>query len=303
MNNVEDASAEYIQTTGSQEGILNSFREKWPEIMSELEANLVGRQLTFIEQYDPEDESGDQSFSQPYAFVADRVVELAVGAQSLSASIDETGRDVTSPTTPRTPKSPRSVKSIPTPSKSAFYKALVNPQSLSVNVEDVVAEGPGLSAKGWEALASLRDKLAAGEKIGWWVVYNGDPQRWYDGKEDEEEYDTEEEMEELLQGTTFFEQEDGDEDDRTVTLEDPKPKQKIVPKRPPGAPDMLSDTMPLRDSKRETGKRKPVANQNNNLPQQKTLPPVRPTHIRFLEFVFKNFASANTAAGPAKKQS
>lgn len=278
LHNLEDASAEYIQTSGSQASILKSFREKWPEIMSELDASLVGRQLAFVEQYDPEDEGGEHSYSQPHAFVADRVVELAVGAQSLSRSMVSPGRDRLSPTSPRSPMSPRSSKNVPTPSKNSFFRALVNPQSLSVNVEDVVAEGPGLSAKGWDALADLRDKIAAGEKIGWWVVYNGDPERWYEGKEedadeDEEEYDTDEEMEELLQETTLSEQED--EDDKTVTLEDPRPKQKVIPKRPSGAPDMLSDILPPKQPK-ETGKRKPMTlSKSNNPPQQKVLPPVR----------------------------
>lgn len=291
LNNLEDACAEYIQTPDSQISILQSFRQKWPEIMAELDASLVGRPLSFVEQYDPEDETGDHSFSQPYAFVADRVVELAVGAQSLSKSLDLAGKDGRSPTSPRTPRTPKSAKGVPTPSKNSFFKALVNPQSLSVNVEDVVAEGPGLTAKGWDALADLRDKIATGEKIGWWVVYNGDPERWYEGSEEaEQEYDTDEEMEELLQETTLSEQDD--EDDKTVTLEDPRPKQKVIPRRPPGAPDMLSDATPPTQIKRETGKRKPMApGQLNILPQQKMLPPVSQSTSYYSVATFLRFSS------------
>jgi len=58
---------------------------------------------------------------------------------------------------------------------------------LGVNVEEVVAEGPGFTHQAWEALAELRDTLAEKEKIGWWVVYNGDPERRTDGSEEDDE--------------------------------------------------------------------------------------------------------------------
>lgn len=63
--------------------------------------------------------------------------------------------------------------------------------ALSVNVEDVMASGPGVSPAAWEALADLRDKVANGEKIGWFVVYNGDPEREIEhGESDEDDDDT-----------------------------------------------------------------------------------------------------------------
>ena len=37
-----------------------------------------------------------------------------------------------------------------------------------------------MSQEAWQALADLRDQIAAEEEIGWWVVYNGDPDREYD---------------------------------------------------------------------------------------------------------------------------
>ena len=37
--------------------------------------------------------------------------------------------------------------------------------------------GTGVDAEGWGALIELRDQLAPGEKVGWWVVYNGDELR------------------------------------------------------------------------------------------------------------------------------
>lgn len=64
-----------------------------------------------------------------------------------------------------------------------------------VSIEDVVEQGPGLSDDATEALEALRDRLAPGEKIGWFMVYNGDPERWYPPSEDEEEEEEEEQEE------------------------------------------------------------------------------------------------------------
>ena len=55
---------------------------------------------------------------------------------------------------------------------------------LSVDVGEEI--GKGVGAEGWAALVELRDQLAKGEKVGWWVVYNGDEERWAP-KEDEDE--------------------------------------------------------------------------------------------------------------------
>ncbi|KAJ5082343.1 hypothetical protein N7532_011386 [Penicillium argentinense] len=63
-----------------------------------------------------------------------------------------------------------------------------------LNIEDVVEQGSGLSADETKALEELRDRLAPGEKIGWFMVYNGDPERYYpssEDEEDEEEYEDE----------------------------------------------------------------------------------------------------------------
>lgn len=56
-----------------------------------------------------------------------------------------------------------------------------------LNIEDVVEQGSGLTDDQTAALEELRDRLAPGEKIGWFMVYNGDPERWYPPSEDEEE--------------------------------------------------------------------------------------------------------------------
>jgi hypothetical protein len=50
---------------------------------------------------------------------------------------------------------------------------------------DIFQENP-LDAAGDKALTEFRDKYAAGERIGWWIVYNGDPERYYPHEEGEE---------------------------------------------------------------------------------------------------------------------
>ena len=63
------------------------------------------------------------------------------------------------------------------------------------NIEDCVEQGSGLTEDQTAALEELRDRLAPGEKIGWYLVYNGDPERWFPDSEDEEDYESEEESE------------------------------------------------------------------------------------------------------------
>ncbi|OQE89715.1 hypothetical protein PENNAL_c0013G06253 [Penicillium nalgiovense] len=63
------------------------------------------------------------------------------------------------------------------------------------NIEDCVEQGSGLTDGQTAALEELRDRLAPGEKIGWYLVYNGDPERWYPDSEDEEYYESGEESE------------------------------------------------------------------------------------------------------------
>lgn len=79
--------------------------------------------LRFIEQYDPLDESVE-SKSQPYAYVADRVHEIKLGAD-------------------------------------------INEMT-----------GKGIKPDAWDAMVELRDKLAPGERLSWFVVVCGDIERW-----------------------------------------------------------------------------------------------------------------------------
>ena len=57
----------------------------------------------------------------------------------------------------------------------AFIADKVESCRLSVDIGEVM--GQGVAADGWGALVELRDQLAPGEKVGWWVVCNGDEQR------------------------------------------------------------------------------------------------------------------------------
>ena len=68
LNNVDEAAPDYIMQYSTPDALRESFMEKWPEIMKNIP------RLHFLEQYNPEDHK--QSYiCQPYAFVADRVIE------------------------------------------------------------------------------------------------------------------------------------------------------------------------------------------------------------------------------------
>ncbi|KAF7510157.1 hypothetical protein GJ744_007056 [Endocarpon pusillum] len=217
IHNLDDCSAEYIQNPQSQAELLRSFRNAYPDIMKELEpsASGNGKGIQFLEQYDPEDVMGEDVVSQPYAFVADRVVVMAAGPPASVTSDSATATPT--PTPPLSePATPASAKRSSRGSVSAGIAAAAaaKTHALSLNIEEVVAEGPGVTAPAWEAFAELRDKIAPGEKIGWWVVYNGDPERAYDSEEDEdeeaeEEEEDHEEEEVVEEGTIAAETEGG----------------------------------------------------------------------------------------------
>jgi hypothetical protein len=186
IHNLEDCSAEYIQNAHSQASILDSFRKSWPELMKELDDQAHGgrgRGLTLLEEYDPEDEVSELAVSRPWAFVCDCVKMLPTGKDGV---LEGEGRGAEG-----------GVKGKATEGKDgavAVASVLKGP-TLSMNVAELIAKGPGSTPKAWEALAELRDKIADGEKIDWWVIYNGDPERAYDitdesGYEAEESEDT-----------------------------------------------------------------------------------------------------------------
>ena len=185
FNNMEDVATEYIQSEQAKSILRQKFRDLYPSQMMQLEDPRTGKTLEFLEQYDPEDEVSDTAASQTYAYVCDRVITIADRNAAVPASAHTSKHD-------RPPKTSSSDTPSPVPG--------LNPCALSLNVEEAMSRGPAVTPQAWEALAELRDKLAEGEKIGWWVVYNGDPDRSYDTGETETEYDEEADEEEEVEG-------------------------------------------------------------------------------------------------------
>ncbi|KAL4914928.1 hypothetical protein BDW62DRAFT_135156 [Aspergillus aurantiobrunneus] len=70
-------------------------------------------------------------------------------------------------------------------------KVISIPEEDSPNVgsswnTDIFQENP-LDPESAKALIDFRDKYAAGERIGWWIVYNGDPERYFPEEEGDED--------------------------------------------------------------------------------------------------------------------
>jgi len=216
-----------------------------------------GRSLQFIEQYDPEDTS-ENAITQPYAFVTDRVVIFAGGAKAneLQSAVASTlpplpSRKARAPTAPL--------------NKAQPFNSPAKPTDLSVNVEELIAEGPGFTPQAWEALADLRDKIADAEKIGWWIVYNGDPERIYDtadededddedegeDEDEDEEVETEESVSErqLSQGRVSV-QSHPEEKSPSYLSSRTKNSSQISTPRSPISPASGTNTLPIREGSR-----------------------------------------------------
>lgn len=153
-----------------------------------------GKGLQLLEEYDPEDETSEHAVSRPWAFVCDYVKVLPTG----KVKEDETGDSAGQGRGARMSMGVRSSagsgggkgKEVEGPEAKSAASVVKGPV-LSMNITELIAQGPGSTPKAWEALADLRDKIADGEKIDWWVIYNGDPERPFDGDSgyDEEEDD------------------------------------------------------------------------------------------------------------------
>ncbi|KAI9710864.1 MAG: hypothetical protein M1812_007316 [Candelaria pacifica] len=116
LNNLDDASPEWLIVPKTQACVLSNFQKLYPKIMAHLPC------LQFIEQHDEKDVSATAT-SQPFAFIADKVTVCG----------------------------------------------------LSADVGEIISEGTTTDV--WNAMIELRDKLVPGEKLGWYVVYNGDVER------------------------------------------------------------------------------------------------------------------------------
>ncbi|KPI40356.1 uncharacterized protein AB675_7594 [Cyphellophora attinorum] len=212
IHNLEEVSVEYIQNPHSRTALANSLRELHPEIMQRLEKS--GRRIDFLEQYDPEDESMN-AVTQPYAFVCDRVAMIAGGPRAevhlgdlfqtqaanaskaaqerrISTTADRTSKHDPADGSPERARSPQQRKTRARTLPMSIERPFNSPpdiRALSANVHDITNDQP-IPPDAWDAMAELRDKLAKEETIGWWVVYNGDPERAYDPSSDED-YDSE----------------------------------------------------------------------------------------------------------------
>ncbi|KAF3491229.1 uncharacterized protein GIQ15_00746 [Arthroderma uncinatum] len=136
MNDLLDATSDYIQEPRTAKEVIQSFEQFDPSISSHIPG------LALIEQYDPEDTSSSAT-GQPYAFVCAKVVAIGGG---------------------------------PEPQSNSF---------LSLDLEEFMSKGPGLSSEASATFSRLREVLAPDEKIRWWLVYNGDPERFYPETDDE----------------------------------------------------------------------------------------------------------------------
>ena len=186
---VDEMSVEYIQNEHSRRALLDSFRENYPETMEELEK--PGRAIDFLEQYDPEDESPTAT-TQPWAFVCDRVVMIAGGenAEYYASSLLHQGGMKKGGGGEEEKKKKERKKTLPM-TIAAPFTAPASVSALSINFDEVRAEGTGASPEAWHAFQDLRDEIAEGETIGWWVVYNGDPDRAFDAEDEDEDEDGE----------------------------------------------------------------------------------------------------------------
>ncbi|PSN61375.1 hypothetical protein BS50DRAFT_459448, partial [Corynespora cassiicola Philippines] len=66
----------------------------------------------------------------------------------------------------------------------AYVCDQVHEVKLGVDIDQV--RGQGVPSNVWSALAELRDKIAEGQKVGWYVVVNGDVERWAPPLEEDE---------------------------------------------------------------------------------------------------------------------
>jgi hypothetical protein len=69
----------------------------------------------------------------------------------------------------------------------AYVCDQVHEIKLGVDFDDL--RGGGVKEDQWAAIAELRDKVAAGAKLGWFVVVNGDLERWAPPLDDDDDGD------------------------------------------------------------------------------------------------------------------
>lgn len=127
--------------------------------------------VKLLEQYDPNDMS---AASQPYAYVADYMVEITLSASLKEEMAKYEDRDkeadwpLSMPTSPASPGMSDTGSIVGSPG-SAPSEGLT---SVGMSARDIRRKSRRL---GW--FEKLRDGLQKGEDIGWYVVYCGDEER------------------------------------------------------------------------------------------------------------------------------
>jgi hypothetical protein len=139
--------------------------------------------VKLIEQFDPEDES---CVSQPYAYVADYMIPV-----TLSASISDEMLAYE--------EKVRAEQELlgPSPAAGQRRESIAGNNDLGMSERDLKRKSRRL---GW--FEKLRDELAKGMEIGWFVVVCGDEERsvpdavsgYFDGVEEEDEEEEEAEI-------------------------------------------------------------------------------------------------------------
>ena len=62
----------------------------------------------------------------------------------------------------------------------AYLADKVVKHSTGIDIKEV--QDQGIPTQTWGAMADLREEIAKGEKLGWWVIFNGDPERGDSGE-------------------------------------------------------------------------------------------------------------------------
>ncbi|PBP17305.1 hypothetical protein BUE80_DR011779 [Diplocarpon rosae] len=142
--------------------------------------------VKLLEQYNPENM---ESASQPYAYVADYMVEVLLGVSiteemaRYEAKVKEEESRLSVPGTPGTP----GTSGFPPKAPSQEKGGLISPPLSSREIRKRSRR------LGW--FTKLRDALQAGEEIGWYVVVCGDQERAAPSMVEEREDGSEEEEE------------------------------------------------------------------------------------------------------------
>ena len=165
LNNIEDATADYIQTPSTIDALLKAIKQHHPTLTK------ICPRLTFVEQHDPEDL---RTGAQPFAFVADTVrVAPVAGAEDEGDGEGEGGEKAAR----RDGRSGGQIRGL---SANGVYG-----QGLSMDVGAAMGRGGGIGGETWDAMADLRDEIAQDATVGWFAVWNGDVDRRDLGDEEE----------------------------------------------------------------------------------------------------------------------